>query len=137
MIVGERSVGRSVVGFRWCNPERIIRTDKTIDFSSKANPSSVARSIDRWALTVPVSIVSPLVLVSLLVLVFAALGVTRNGATMIPAAGDPWVITPREYAKFQEQFRTLQPLNEMVTGAQAREFFLKSQLPPMVLGEIW
>lgn len=59
---------------------------------------------------------------------------------MNPAAAasiDPWAITPREYVKYQEQFRSLKPQNEMVTGAQAREFFLQSQLPPMVLGEIW
>lgn len=24
-----------------------------------------------------------------------------------------------------------------VTGAQARDFFLQSQLPPLVLGQIW
>lgn len=50
---------------------------------------------------------------------------------------DPWVITPRERAKYLEQFRALNPLNEIVTGAQAREFFLQSQLPPLTLGEIW
>lgn len=50
---------------------------------------------------------------------------------------DPWVITPRERAKYLEQFRALKPLNEIVTGAQAREFFLQSQLPPLTLGEIW
>lgn len=71
-----------------------------------------------------------------------ALGVTIKGHqadTMNPAAGgaDPWAITPREYVKYQEQFRSLNPINEMVTGGQAREFFLQSQLPPMVLGEIW
>lgn len=53
------------------------------------------------------------------------------------AAIDAWVITPRERAKYQEQFRSLQPQNGIVTGQQARGFFLQSQLPPLVLGEIW
>lgn len=53
------------------------------------------------------------------------------------SAVDPWVITPRERVKYLEQFRALHPQNEIVTGAQAREFFLQSQLPPLVLGEIW
>lgn len=53
------------------------------------------------------------------------------------AAIDPWVITPRERVKYQEQFKSLQPQNEIVTGHQARGFFLQSQLSPMILGEIW
>lgn len=53
------------------------------------------------------------------------------------AAVDPFVITSRERAKYVEQFKTLNPLNEIVTGQQARGFFLQSQLPPAVLGEIW
>lgn len=53
------------------------------------------------------------------------------------AAIDPWVITPRERVKYQEQFISLKPLNGIVTGKQARGFFLQSQLSPMILGEIW
>ena len=53
------------------------------------------------------------------------------------SAVDPWVITARERAKYLEQFRALRPNNNIVTGGQAREFFLQSQLPPPVLGEIW
>lgn len=53
------------------------------------------------------------------------------------AAVDPWVITPRERAKYQDQFKSLQPNNGIVTGMQARGFFLQSQLSPSVLGEIW
>lgn len=53
------------------------------------------------------------------------------------AAADPWVITPRERSKYIEQFKSLKPQNEIVTGQQARGFFLQSQLPPIVLGEIW
>lgn len=52
-------------------------------------------------------------------------------------AVDPFVITSRERVKYVEQFRSLNPLNEIVTGQQARGFFLQSQLPPAVLGEIW
>lgn len=53
------------------------------------------------------------------------------------AAIDPWAITARERAKYQEQFNGLKPQNDIVTGQQARGFFLQSQLPPQVLGEIW
>lgn len=53
------------------------------------------------------------------------------------SAVDPWVITPRERTKYQEQFKSLKPQNDHVTGMQARGFFLQSQLPPQILGEIW
>ncbi|XP_037820712.1 intersectin-1 isoform X4 [Lucilia sericata] len=52
-------------------------------------------------------------------------------------ATDPWVITQREKLKYQEQFKALQPQNGFVTGAQAKGFFLQSQLPPLILGQIW
>lgn len=52
-------------------------------------------------------------------------------------AADPFVITTRERAKYDEQFKGLQPVNGVVTGGQAKGFFLQSQLPPMVLGQIW
>lgn len=58
-------------------------------------------------------------------------------AAMNPAV-DPWVITARERAKYVEQFRALKPDGKgFVVGAQVREFFLQSQLQPLVLGEIW
>lgn len=53
------------------------------------------------------------------------------------AAADPFVITTRERVKYTEQFKALNPVNEIITGQQARGFFLQSQLPPAVLGEIW
>lgn len=53
------------------------------------------------------------------------------------AAVDPWIITPRERAKYIEQFKSLKPQNDFVTGQQARGFFLQSQLSPMILGQIW
>ncbi|XP_004521766.1 intersectin-1 isoform X2 [Ceratitis capitata] len=52
-------------------------------------------------------------------------------------ATDPWVITQREKIKYQEQFKALQPQGGFVTGAQAKGFFLQSQLPPLILGQIW
>ncbi|XP_030380482.1 intersectin-1 isoform X2 [Scaptodrosophila lebanonensis] len=55
---------------------------------------------------------------------------------MNPAV-DPWVVTQREKIKYQEQFKTLQPQGGFVTGAQAKGFFLQSQLPPLILGQIW
>lgn len=53
------------------------------------------------------------------------------------AAADPFVITSRERAKYLEHFKSLKPVNEIVTGQQARGFFLQSQLAPPILGEIW
>ncbi|XP_055600986.1 intersectin-1 isoform X2 [Uranotaenia lowii] len=53
------------------------------------------------------------------------------------AAADPFVITSRERAKYDEQFKSLQPINGVVTGGQAKGFFLQSQLPPLILGQIW
>lgn len=50
---------------------------------------------------------------------------------------DPFAITQKEKLKYGEQFKTLQPQNGVVTGAQAKGFFLQSQLPPLVLGQIW
>ncbi|KAK2582098.1 hypothetical protein KPH14_002798 [Odynerus spinipes] len=50
---------------------------------------------------------------------------------------DPWVIQPRERAKYQEQFDSLRPINGIITGAQAKGLLLRSQLPPPVLGQIW
>ncbi|XP_058819494.1 intersectin-1 isoform X2 [Topomyia yanbarensis] len=52
-------------------------------------------------------------------------------------AADPFVITSRERFKYEEQFKSLQPANGVVTGAQAKGFFLQSQLQPMILGQIW
>lgn len=53
------------------------------------------------------------------------------------AATDPFVITTRDRARYMEQFKALKPVNDHVTGQQARGFFLLSNLPPAVLGEIW
>ncbi|XP_058980761.1 intersectin-1 isoform X2 [Musca domestica] len=52
-------------------------------------------------------------------------------------ATDPWIITQREKLKYVEQFKALQPQNGFVTGGQAKGFFLQSQLPPLILGQIW
>ncbi|RZC41355.1 EF-hand 4, SH3 9, Drf FH1 and/or Leu zip domain containing protein, partial [Asbolus verrucosus] len=50
---------------------------------------------------------------------------------------DPWVVVARERARYEEQFKSLKPNNGVVTGDQAKGFFLQSQLPPIVLGQIW
>ncbi|XP_029038941.2 intersectin-2 isoform X7 [Osmia bicornis bicornis] len=50
---------------------------------------------------------------------------------------DPWIIQPRERARYREQFDSLKPINGVVTGEQAKEFLLQSQLPPRILGQIW
>lgn len=52
-------------------------------------------------------------------------------------SSDPWVIQPRERARYLEQFQSLQPINGIVTGKQAKDFMLQSQLPPQILGQIW
>ncbi|KAL0103076.1 hypothetical protein PUN28_018401 [Cardiocondyla obscurior] len=49
---------------------------------------------------------------------------------------DPWVIQPRERMRYQEQFDSLNPINGIVTGEQAKGFLLRSQLPPPILGQI-
>lgn len=60
---------------------------------------------------------------------------------MMSAAGtpssDPWVIVQRERIRYEEQFRSLKPINGIITGEQAKGFFLQSQLPPLILGQIW
>ena len=60
---------------------------------------------------------------------------------MLSAAGtpssDPWVIVPRERIRYEEQFRSIKPSNGIITGDQAKGFYLQSQLPPLVLGQIW
>lgn len=53
------------------------------------------------------------------------------------SAVDPFVITAKERIKYQDQFNSLNPVNGIVTGAQVKGFLLQSQLPPLVLGQIW
>lgn len=53
------------------------------------------------------------------------------------SAVDPFVITAKERIKYQDQFNSLNPVNGIVTGAQAKGFLLQSQLPPLILGQIW
>lgn len=79
----------------------------------------------------------PLVAVSYLVSRFICLAGEFTASTRIMSAVDPWVITQKERFKYTEQFNTLQPVNGIVTGAQAKGFLLQSQLPPLVLGQIW
>ncbi|KAK4319111.1 hypothetical protein Pmani_009944 [Petrolisthes manimaculis] len=50
---------------------------------------------------------------------------------------DPWMVTPGERTKHDEQFKTLRPVAGFITGDQAKGFFLQSRLPPQVLGIIW
>ena len=63
-----------------------------------------------------------------------AVGIVSMNPT---AESEAWVITPKEKLKYQEQFKALQPQAGFVTGAQAKGFFLQSQLPPLILGQIW
>ncbi|XP_078619312.1 intersectin-1-like isoform X4 [Branchiostoma floridae x Branchiostoma japonicum] len=48
-----------------------------------------------------------------------------------------WAITVEERAKHDAQFYGLKPVNGFITGGQAKDFFLQSQLPPPVLAQIW
>ncbi|OON23820.1 SH3 domain protein [Opisthorchis viverrini] len=48
-----------------------------------------------------------------------------------------WVVTTDERIKHDAQFQFLKPTNGYITGEQVKLFFLKSGLPPTVLGQIW
>ncbi|KAG8541409.1 hypothetical protein GDO81_029136 [Engystomops pustulosus] len=65
----------------------------------------------------------------------------RNTMPHFPMAlnGGPnmWAITTEERAKHDQQFSSLKPIGGLITGEQARTFFLQSGLPPAVLAEIW
>ncbi|XP_077147628.1 intersectin-2 isoform X5 [Ranitomeya variabilis] len=65
----------------------------------------------------------------------------RNTMPHFPTAlnGGPtmWAITTEERAKHDQQFASLKPTGGLITGEQARTFFLQSGLPPAVLAEIW
>jgi intersectin len=50
---------------------------------------------------------------------------------------DPFLVTTKEKLRFEQQFNALNPQNGFVTGAQAKDFFLKSGLPLLILGQIW
>ncbi|GJQ83722.1 putative Eps15 homology domain protein [Trypoxylus dichotomus] len=52
-------------------------------------------------------------------------------------SSDPWVILSKERLRYEELFKALKPVNGIVTGEQAKGFLLQSQLPPLVLGQIW
>ncbi|OAD53884.1 Intersectin-2, partial [Eufriesea mexicana] len=58
-------------------------------------------------------------------------------ATPQTPSTNPYVIQPREHARYKEQFDSLNPINGVVTGEQAKEFLLKSKLSPVILAEIW
>ncbi|GCB72200.1 hypothetical protein scyTo_0001866 [Scyliorhinus torazame] len=48
-----------------------------------------------------------------------------------------WAITSDERVKHDQQFLSLKPLGGLLSGDQARNFFLQSGLPKVVLAEIW
>lgn len=50
---------------------------------------------------------------------------------------DPFVVTTKEKLRFEQQFNNLGPVDGILTGVQTKTFFLKSGLPPLVLGQIW
>ncbi len=55
-----------------------------------------------------------------------------------PTVNEPeWSITDEMYEKCNEQFKSLQPFNGLLTGDKARDFFLKSKLPLSELSKIW
>ncbi|XP_071819770.1 intersectin-1-like isoform X2 [Apostichopus japonicus] len=56
---------------------------------------------------------------------------------MMQQSATEWRITAEERAKHDAQFYLLKPINGFVTGQSARQFFLQSNLPPAVLGQIW
>lgn len=48
-----------------------------------------------------------------------------------------WKITFEERTKHDASFMQLNPINGFITGDKAREFFIKSNLPNIVLGKVW
>ena len=48
-----------------------------------------------------------------------------------------WVVTPQERLNYDAQFDKLNPINGFLRGDQARNFFLQSNLPSPMLGQIW
>lgn len=48
-----------------------------------------------------------------------------------------WKISIEERTKHDASFMQLGPVNGLLTGGKAREFFLKSNLPTPILGQIW
>ncbi|XP_059501402.1 intersectin-2-like isoform X2 [Stegostoma tigrinum] len=48
-----------------------------------------------------------------------------------------WAITSDERVKHDQQFLNLKPVGGLLSGDQARNFFLQSGLPKLVLAEIW
>ncbi|XP_032877202.1 intersectin-2 isoform X2 [Amblyraja radiata] len=48
-----------------------------------------------------------------------------------------WAITSEERVKHDQQFISIKPLGGLLSGEQARTFFLQSGLPKLVLAEIW
>ncbi|XP_078265824.1 intersectin-1 isoform X3 [Rhinoraja longicauda] len=50
---------------------------------------------------------------------------------------DVCAITVEERAKHDQQFLSIKPVGGVITGDQARNFFLQSGLPPPVLAQIW
>ncbi|XP_040283363.1 intersectin-2 isoform X1 [Bufo bufo] len=65
----------------------------------------------------------------------------RNTMPHFPTAlnGGPnmWAITMEERTKHDQQFASLKPAGGLITGEQARTFFLQSGLPPAILADIW
>ncbi|XP_018431025.1 PREDICTED: intersectin-2 [Nanorana parkeri] len=57
--------------------------------------------------------------------------------TALNGGPNMWAITTEERAKHDKQFASLKPIGGLITGDQAKNFFLQSGLPPAVLAEIW
>lgn len=50
---------------------------------------------------------------------------------------DPYAISPVERSRHMDQFASLAPPGGMIAGVQAKNYFMQSGLPPMVLAQIW
>ncbi|XP_038655834.1 intersectin-2-like [Scyliorhinus canicula] len=57
--------------------------------------------------------------------------------TVMNGGPNMWAITSDERVKHDQQFISLKPLGGLLSGDQARNFFLQSGLPKVVLAEIW
>lgn len=54
-----------------------------------------------------------------------------------PPDSSLFLISPDLKAKYEIQFRKLNPAGGFITGDQAKGIMLQSQLPPAVLAHIW
>lgn len=51
--------------------------------------------------------------------------------------GDVWMIQADQKIRHEKTFQSLNPVSNKISGEQAKKFFMRSNLPTPVLGQIW